>query len=104
MWQTRLSHSWWVSSTPARTRCAKTETGESPHAGFRRGVKPWIADRSGPILTRLSAGSTGCSDTAFDTIRLTPGRSPATADITNDVEPWQCTTAFSDSAPVCSRT
>ena len=44
----------------------------------------------------------GCRDTALETIVVTFGSRPATADIMKLVEPWQWMTALSSSAPVCS--
>ena len=44
--------------------------------------------------------TTGCRETAFETTTDTSGTSPATADIMNEVDPWQWITARTSSALV----
>ena len=55
-------------------------------------------------MRRRDAGVTsGWKDTDVLTTSVTSGTSPAAAASANDVEPWQCTTAFSVGRPVsCS--
>ena len=48
--------------------------------------------------------TTGCSETALETIVRTSGTRPAHAAMTRLVEPWQCATAWIESAPVSSTT
>jgi hypothetical protein len=76
----------------------------SPQAGDRWGVSRATSGAIRRILNFEKRGTTGCSDTALVTTVSTCGSSPATADIVNDVEPWQCTNALTESAPVVSTT
>src|SRR3954447_11261529 len=55
-------------------------------------------------LSRALRLTTGCSETALETTTETSGTRPATADIMNEVEPWQWMIALTSSARVCSRT
>ena len=63
-----------------------------------------MSGRSRRILNTDTAGITGCSDTALETIVVTCGSRPAAAAMAKDVEPWQWMTAFIDGDPLTSLT
>ena len=79
-------------SAPAPWRAAPS--GLSPQAGETCGSTLPTTGDTRPILNVENRGTTGCSDTAFDTTVSTSGSRPAIAAMVNDVDPWQCTTAL----------
>jgi len=56
------------------------------------------------IFTTDQSGMTGCRETALETMVSTRGRSPATAAMVKETDPWQWMTALRVSAPVAFRT
>ena len=93
--QTVLWHSRWVARTTSTSARESTPSGLSPQAGETCGRTLPTSGETRPILNVENRGTTGCSDTALLTTVSTSGSSPAIADIVNDVDPWQCTTALS---------
>jgi hypothetical protein len=104
---TVLSHSWCTARTSATSDFATAfglRLRLSPHAGLRNGVSSETTGTAKRSFCSDHHGTTGCNETALVTIVRTSGTSPATADIANDVEPWQCTIAWMLLAPVSATT
>ena len=98
--QTVLSHSWCVSFTAATISFACQVGASSPQPGFRYGVIRFRTPRNELSLKKEKPGTTGKSETAFETTVVTCGTRPAARDIAKLVDPWQWMTAFTLSAPV----